>query len=62
MIPVRMQSRQAEQATAASASDIEVNGLFGSGEQFIRVWQPQWQLKEAAQGIDVLAQGSSGVS
>ena len=44
-----MQSRQAEQATAASASDIEVNGLFGSGEQFIRVWQPQWQLQPQPQ-------------
>ena len=62
MVPVRCLLRESEHTAPPRAADIQMNGLFGSVEQEIRLRQLQRQLKEATQRIDVLAQGSVDVA
>ena len=62
MVPVRCLLRESEHTASPCAADIQMNGLFGSAEQEIRLRQLQWQLEEATQRIDVLAQGSVDVA
>ena len=62
MVPVRCLLRESEHTASPCAADIQMNGLFGSAEQEIRLRQLQRQLKEATQRIDVLAQGSVDVA
>ena len=61
MVPVGITLGQAQQATPAGAADIKVDRLIRNAEQLLGWWEFQRQLEEAAEGIDVLTQGSEAV-
>ena len=60
MVPARLLFRQAKQAATSSAADVEMDRLLWALKQLFRCRKLQRQLEEATEGIDVLAQRSTG--
>ena len=50
-----------DRAPATGTADIKMDRLIRNAEQLLRWWKFQRKLKEAAEGIDVLTQGSEAM-
>ena len=61
MVPMGITFGQTKQATPAGTADIKMDRLIRNAEQLLRWWKFQRKLKEAAEGIDVLTQGSEAM-
>ena len=59
MIPVLIQLRQSENAASPGTADVQMNRLIRLAKQRLRSRKLQRQLEKAAEGVDVLAQGST---